>query len=221
MKVANTEIYPWASLQEVGDYFIVVEKDSGKTASFMKQTVWIRNRYCKQRGQNLRYAAFATSYGCVVFLAEVDGQVPDYDFAMSTGIYGIMREPTGSAGRHVEAVSPKPPPPRPLTTYEKTQRMSREQREANLPWWYENGKLFWNANPNVVKRPQDLDNFLKRTFPFGPNDPYPEEYELDENLFRKTREQVDAEFEEEEARLEESWQEEYEDSETDSEGEGE
>lgn len=170
-------VYPWHTLQRVGDYFIITnEWKGGNTYAFMNATVAQRNSYFKGK---MKYACVKTTYGCIVFLAQTSDNLPEYDYEPYPNIYAVAvnigRDPD------VEPLGNRPYA-RELTQQEKVERMSPEMRRANLPWWYEYGKLVWN--PLIPKRQVDVDAFFASNFTFGPDDPYPEFYALDDALMR-------------------------------------
>lgn len=193
--MSRVEIYPWSTLTEVGDYFAVTTELRPDAQSFMYATVAQRNSYRKGL---MKYACSKTTYGCIVMLVQVGEDVPDYDYSPAPG---ILARAEGQAA--VPAlITQRPdnlglrPPVRELSQAEKIERMTRETKLANLPWWFEDGKLLWN--PGVPKRKEDVEAYVAQKFAFGANDPYPEFYNLDENFVRLTREQTMLEEDDEE-----------------------
>lgn len=187
--MSRESLYPWAALERVGDYFVVDEEASGKSARFMKQTVWIRNKLCAEKGLGLRYAVAQTSYGCVVFLAQTHESLPEGGVETSPGIHTYATDISQVPSPRSTTLGTRPKPQK-MSQSERVARMSAAQREANLPWWWDSGRLIWNMNPRIKKRPEDLDAFMEKRFSFRPDDPYPDEYWLDEDLMRKSDEQI-------------------------------
>ena len=193
--MSRVEIYPWSTLTEVGDYFAVTTELRPDAQSFMYATVAQRNSY--RRGL-MKYACSKTTYGCIVMLVQVGDEVPDHDYSPAPGILARVE------GKPATGVPMKPrlpalgnrPPVKELSQSEKVARMTRESKNANLPWWYEGGKLLWN--PAVPKRKEDVEAYIGQKFAFGPDDPYPEFYNLDNNLTRIERERTMLEEDDEE-----------------------
>jgi len=171
--LSRQEVYPWATLVKVGDYFFVTDDFKANAHYFMNATVAQRNKHHKGRA---KYTCVKTTYGCIVMLVQVADNVPPYDYEVVQGIYA-----SAAAFDHTaEQLLGNKPKARELTHAEKVARLPLEVKQANLPWWYEGSKLLWN--PNIQKRKEDQEAWFARSFPFGPNDPYPEFYNLDENF---------------------------------------
>jgi hypothetical protein len=165
-------MYPWSSLTEVGDYFLVLEET--RAYAHMSATVSMRNLSMKGR---MKYAAVRTTYGTIVMLAQVRDDLPEYDVAITEGLLA-----------RVNRVGPSPTPPlggrpvgRELSVHEKVSRMSPEQRAANLPWWYDPMSMKLIGNGNVMREPE-LSQWINGTFHPHKDAPYPEHYNLDDNL---------------------------------------
>lgn len=180
--MSREEVYPWATLTQVGDYFLVTEEFRPNCHYFMNATVAQRNKYYKGRA---KYTCVKTTYGCIVMLVQVGEDMPGYDYAVMGGVFASAKRFDHTATQPLG----NRPKARELSQYEKIQRMSQPGRVDNLPWWYDGGKLVWNNNG--AKRPEDLDAWLNNRFPFGPNDPYPEFYMLDENLIKRAEPVLD------------------------------
>lgn len=170
--MTRTPIYPWETLQKVGDYFIVLESYRVQAHYFMNATVAQRN---KQKAGQFKYSCIKTSYGCIVMLVQIGEDIPPYDYVVMEGIMAVATF-DGSAKQELG----NKPLARELTQQELIMRMSPEVRAANLPWWREpNGKL--TMNPNIAKR-RDMEKFAAGEFNPGPNDPYPSYYNLGPDL---------------------------------------
>lgn len=184
--MSRTEIYPWAMLTEVGDYFAV--PTSFKPYSYMSMLVAQRN-YKTVSGQKL--TTHKTTYGTIVMLAQVRDELPPYEFLSAEGIMSITdkrylmklaREPHDPTGEK---------PTRPVRTVSQMVNvMTLEAKQANLPWWYEKGKLVFN--PRVATK-EDLDAWVSKQKTFNKDAPYPDYYHLDEDLTRKSSVAVAAE----------------------------
>ena len=174
--MAKTELYPWSTLQKVGDYFIVMEEF--KPYHYMNAIVSVRNNY--QRGK-FKYSCVKTTYGCIVMLAQVQDYMPEYDVEIAEGLRALVT----STGPRDRAPLGNRPETRELTVSEKVNRMSPEVRENNLPWWYDgvNGKLVWNGK---IANKSDTEQYFKGWRP-DKNEPYPEIYDLDSNLIKRDR----------------------------------
>lgn len=174
--MSRTEIYPWSTLQEVGDYFVVTDDFKPSAHYFMNATVAQRNKHYKDRA---KYTCVKTTYGCIVMLVQKDDFLPPYDYEVVPGIFAVAKrfdhkaeQPLGNAPRGRE-----------LLMQEKIDMLPQQVKQANLPWWWENGKLLWN--PAIPKRKEDVEAFINKTFKFGPNDPYPEFYDLGDDFRRR------------------------------------
>lgn len=185
-----SEMYPWSTLEKVGDYFLVLE--SFKTYVHMNATIAVRNRNMRDR---MKYVCTKTTYGSIVMVAQILDHVPEYEVEILPGL--LAR--TTNVGPSPVSLGNKPQV-RELTQQEKVNRMSAEQRAANLPWWYD-PKTRTLLVSNLVKEPE-LSLWMAKKFNPGAETPYPEHYNLDENLLKKTREQIMHEDDDEE---EEEW----------------
>ncbi len=173
--MSRTPIYPWETLQRVGDYFIVLESYRPQAHYFMNATVAQRN---KQKSGQFKYCCIKTSYGCIVMLAQIGEDIPPYDYEVVEGVLGVATF-DGSAKQELG----NKPLGRELTQQELVMRMSHEVKMFNLPWWREsNGKLFMNHG---VAKKRDIEKWARGEFNPGPNDPYPEYYDLGPDLLRR------------------------------------
>lgn len=184
--MSRQEIYPWSTLNEVGDYFVVPHtfKKHGDIRRYMN----VKNSQMKHKYK----------YGCVengdttnvVLLCRI-GELPPYEFTNEVGIMCMVsRKDTvrsARAGEETTALGVKPLAPK-RTQEQIIAAMSPEERQANLPWWYDprNGKLL--VNTRLIREPE-ATLFHENKFRPSPTAPYPEHYGLDENLRLKTREQ--------------------------------
>lgn len=186
--MSRTEIYPWSLLTEVGDYFAVPEKV--KPFAYMSALVAQRNY---RTASSVRLSANKTTYGTIVMVVQIQDREPPYEYLSPEGIMAITgKQHVASA---IRGDLGERPVMRKRTVSEIVKQMSVEVKEANLPWWYDpktNNLVF---NPKVAT-PEDLEKWYSKQKMPGPNDPYPEYYHLDENLIRKSREQIMAEEDE-------------------------
>lgn len=184
--MSRIEIYPWSTLQKVGDYFVVTEDFKANSHYFMNATVAQRNKHKKSV---FKYTCVKTTYGCIVMLVQIGDDVPPYDYEVVDGIYAIA---TAFDNTATQPLGNKPKA-RELTHKEKVDRLPLAVKQENLPWWYEDGKLLWN--PKVEKRREDTEAYYKGTFQFGAMDPYPEFYNLGSDFRKKsdTEEHIESE----------------------------
>lgn len=183
--MSRKEIYPWSLLCEVGDYFMVPVEF--KSYEEVKRYVSVKNSLMKY---SIRYDCVKNDNVTVVMLMSIMGELPPYEYINE---YGIMcnasRRDTLRAAKAGEetVLGVKPTVPK-RTQAQIIARMSAEERQANLPWWYDpsNGKLL--VNTRLIKEPEGT-LFHENKFRPSPEAPYPEHYNLDENLRLKTREQ--------------------------------
>lgn len=188
--MSRQAVYPWATLEKVGDYFIVTEAMRPSAHYFMNATVAQRNKHMAGK---IKYCCIKTSYGCIVMVAQVADHIPPYDYEVIPGLFAVANRFDHTATQPLG----NKPQARELTQAEKVARMTFDVRNANLPWWWDNGKFLWNGNIKK-KRSEDVDAFVNKNMAhFGnANTPYPEFYNLDENLIRRVEEVVDDEEEE-------------------------
>lgn len=191
--MGRSETYPWSLLTEVGDYFCVMTET--KPFSYMSMLVSQRNYRFKDR----KFSCVKTSYGSIVLLAQLLDETPPYEFnhegiLCSTSRQHLIRS-------HVHAPDPAAPGERPVAPPRTQQQivamMSPEQREYNLPWWKDpkTGQLLFNGK---VATMADAEKWVSKTWRPDPDAPYPDYYHLDENLQRKSRDQLMMETEEDE-----------------------
>lgn len=185
--MARDEIYPWSTLRNVGDYFIVETKV--RPYSYVSQLVSQRNYRVKS--QKLSYTK--TDYGTIVMLAEIPGEYPPIGYEYTLGVYtGPIMERVFEVEKEAEAPGARPLP-RVLTMKERVARMSVEEKNANLPWWYDpkNNQLL--VNTRLIKEPEST-MWMEKRFTPNVNDPYPEHYNLDDDLkIKRDEEQEDEE----------------------------
>jgi hypothetical protein len=177
--MARTEIYPWTTLESVGDYFFVLSEF--RDYYHMNATVAQRNKHYSGR---MKYACVRTTYGSLIVLAQVHSDTPTHDYEVVEGVYAksAATEP-GEGDVRTQVLGKRPEVRRQLTQQERISRMPRGVRLANLPWWWEGTDFVWNVG--VRRRPEDVESYMSGNFKFGPNDPYPEFYRLDENFVRR------------------------------------
>jgi hypothetical protein len=186
--MSRLEVYPWSTLEKVGDYFVVTSDFEKKPAHyFMNATVAQRNKHMQGR---MKYSCIKTSYGCIVMVVQVEDHIPPYDYEVIPGIYAkatfdhTATQPLGDRPKNRE-----------LTMQEKIDRLPYEVKLANLPWWWEKGEFRWNGELKK-KRREDVDAFFaKDRSKFQPNMPYPEFYNLGEDFRIRTEEFLDDEEE--------------------------
>lgn len=188
--MSRVEVYPWSTLEKVGDYFVVTSDFEKKPAHyFMNATVAQRNKHMNGR---MKYSCIKTSYGCIVMVVQVEDHIPPYDYEVITGIYArassfdpTATQPLGNRPQNRE-----------LTMQEKIDRLPYQVKIENLPWWWEKGEFRWNGELKR-KRREDVDAFFaKDRSKFQPNMPYPEFYNLGED-FRIRKEETLLDEEEE------------------------
>lgn len=189
--MAGNSVYPWDGLKVPGDYFVVDAEV--KNPSYMKAVVSNRNAMVK--GQ-FRYTCAKLTYGCMVVLVQVRDERVETKFEVSPGISLRTRAQDGIYDHQEAEVEAQQPdiPPTVLTQAERVSLMSFDEKVANLPWWFDDRteKLVWNGK---VLTPEDADRYMGKVLP-NKSTPYPEHYHLDENLRRKTHEQIMAEEDE-------------------------
>jgi hypothetical protein len=174
--MARTEMYPWSLLTEVGDYFCV--PDSFKPHSYMSLLVSQRNYRMKGIA---KYACEKTSYGSIVIMAQVGEELPPYEFVSAEGILSISARAVGIDKTHKISIGDAPVLPK-RTQQKLIDMMSPEMKQRNLPWWFDSRSEKWVTNPAVIK-PTDVDKYILGGQPFpSAEDPYPEYYNLDEDL---------------------------------------
>lgn len=191
--MSRFEMYPWSLMTEVGDYFAVPTEF--KPFSYVSQLVTQRNY---RAGSRVKMTAVKVNYGTIVLVAQVLGELPPYEYKSPEGIMSIsskqrMRELLTSHGTPLgeRAVAPI------RTVSQIVNAMSWEAKNANLPWWYDpkSHALVFNAR---VATAEDTDKWFRKEPMPGKDEPYPEYYGLDENLTKKTRQQLMDEEPEEE-----------------------
>lgn len=166
-----SEMYPWSTLENVGDYFIVMEEF--KPYVHMNATISVRNRNMRGR---MKYVCAKTSYGSIVMVAQVADVVPSHEVEIVPGLYAR----TVNVGPSPVQLGNKPQA-REFTQQEKVNRMTWQVRNANLPWWYDPVKRNLVVNPDLIKDPE-AELFYRKQFNPGAETPYPDHYNLDENL---------------------------------------
>lgn len=193
--MSRPEMYPWSLLTVPGDYFIV--SDAVKPYPYISAMVSQRNY---RLGGN-RYAVARCNEGAMVILTRGDELPTPYDSELSPGIF-IKKAIQSKAQVNLDdgdnpyklRLTPQEPK---LSQMEIISRMTPEEKQANLPWWYDpkTGKTLINGK---VMDEEDADKYVGRREKLpGPNDPYPKKYNLDENLRRIPRHLVDDGDEEE------------------------
>jgi hypothetical protein len=175
--MSRAEMYPWSLLTEVGDYFAV--PSTLKPFSYMSQLIAQRNY---RGGTGVRLTAVKTSYGTIILVSQVGEELPPYDFLSPEGIYSVQSK------QHVRSQGPGSPlGERPTAPKRKVSeivaRMSIDEKLHNLPWWYDDKGTFVMNSKIAVKADHERW-FTKQPMP-GKDVPYPDYYNLDENLHRK------------------------------------
>jgi len=174
--MSRQAVYPWVTLEKVGDYFIVTEEMRPSAHYFMNATVAQRNKHMAGK---MKYCCIKTTYGCIVMVAQVGEDLPPYDYEVMPGLFAVAstfdNKATQPLGNRPQA--------RELTMQEKIDRLPPAVKFANLPWWWENGKFFWNGGNIKRYRKEDIDaRFASNMAHFAPDKPYPDFYNLDENF---------------------------------------
>lgn len=192
--MAKPEIYPWSLLTEVGDYFCV----PADLKPFPYVSQYVTQKNYRLVGQ-MKYSATKTSYGTIVMLAQIGEETPPYEFNSPEGILSStsrkhlissMYDKADQKRLGEKAVVAE------RTIQQKVNAMSWEVRNANLPWWYDPKKGTLVVNPEVIKEPEATLFYTKQFNP-GPDMPYPDHYNLDENLLRRSEAPATEEEEEE------------------------
>jgi hypothetical protein len=173
------ELYPWSTLEKVGDYFLVLS--SFKPYHHMNATISVRNRNMRGR---MKYSCTQTTYGSIVMLAQVLDHLPEHEVEILEGLLArttnVGPSPVSLGNRPIN---------RPLTQQERVDRMSPEVRASNLPWWYDPKTRQLICGP-LIKEPE-LSQWFNKQFNPGAETPYPAHYNLDENLYLKQVEEED------------------------------
>lgn len=175
--MSRSEIYPWSLLVEVGDYFAVPTEM--KPFSYMSALVSQRN----YKNTKIKFSATRTTYGTIVMVAQVGEEPPPYDYKSADGIMAIEGKRKLRSQDHNTPLGDRPNMP-PRSVKQIVASMSPETREANLPWWTDprTGKLVFNSK---VATPEDLEKWYR-----GEKLPehYPDYYDLDSSLIKRTPE---------------------------------
>lgn len=173
--MSRTEVYPWSLLTEVGDYFAV--PDTVKPYSYMSQLIAQRNY---RAGKGLKLTTVKTTYGTIVLVAQIGDELPPFEFRTPEGILAVTsRENVKRSQDHNTPLGERPT--RPVRSQrEIVAAMTTDMKIANLPWWYD-GKGTLVFNPKVAT-PEDLDRWYNKQKMPGPDDPYPDYYNLDEYM---------------------------------------
>lgn len=181
-------MYPWSLLTEVGDYFAVPQEL--KPFTYMSMLVSQRNY---RGGTGVRLAATKTTYGTIVMVTQVREEKPPFEYLSPEGIMSITGKQHVRSQDHTTPVGERARVAK-RTISQIVALMPIEQREANLPWWYnQKGQLIFN--PKVATE-ADLEKWYNKEKMPGPDVPYPDYYKLDENLIR--HEEPDEEIDEDE-----------------------
>lgn len=193
--MSRAEIYPWSLLTEVGDYFTVPE--AFKPNSYVSAMVSQRN----YRLQGLkRFVAAKTSYGTIVMLCQINEEMPPYEFMTPDGVTGSTSRQQLIMDAQVQD-SELPMSNRPIrvkrTQSQIVAQMALQVKQENLPWWHDprTGKLV--TNPKLMQEPE-TSLWLKNQFAPGPDDPYPEHYNLGPDMMRRSREDMLSDVDDEE-----------------------
>lgn len=182
--MSRAGIYPWDMLQEVGDYFAVPE--TFKPYAYMSALVSQRNY--KEKG-NRRYSCERTTYGSIVLLAQIREEIPDFDFCSDHGIMTMsVREMVGKPKDLATPLGDR------IKAPERTQEqivagMSQQVKEANLPWWRDPKGGGVIVNQRVATK-KDIERWIRKEWVPNPEAPYPDYYNLDENLMKKNQERL-------------------------------
>jgi hypothetical protein len=172
-------MYPWSMLTEVGDYFAVPAEF--KHFAYVSALVAQRNY---RTASKVRYSATKTSYGTIVMVAQVGEEKPPFEYLSPEGIMSVTsRAAIRAQGPHTALGERATVAKR--TVSQIVGQMSVEQKEANLPWWYDKkGQLVFNSK---VATPADLERWYNKEKMPGKDEPYPAYYDLDENLTKRER----------------------------------
>ena len=187
--MSKAEMYPWSMLSEVGDYFIVPYHF--KQHSYVSMLISQRNYKCVD---SKKYSASKTHHGTIVMVIEFNKELPAYEFKTEQG---ILCSSSRKFAQSLEAQS-LPVGERPQTSQrrlvDRVAVMSVDERNSNLPWWYDpkNGKLLWNGK---VADEADTARYMGGWHP--PTDfEYIEKYGLDYHLNKKVQHEGDQDEEE-------------------------
>lgn len=186
--MSRTELYPWSMLTEVGDYFVVPA--SFKPSGYVCQLVAQRNY---KGGYGIKLSATKLSYGTIVMVVQVRDEVAPHDYISPEGILSITGKQYLRSQDHTTPLGERPQVAK-RTVSQIVALMPIEQREANLPWWYDKkGQLIFNSK---IATQADLERWYNKEKMPGKDEPYPAYYNLDENLIK--RDEPDDEVDEEE-----------------------
>src|SRR6266511_623191 len=199
--MSRNETYPWSLLTEVGDYFCV--PSSFKPYQYVSMMVAQKNY---RLAGTLKYTTVKTTYGCIVLLCQVSDEEPAHEFVTPEGILASTsrRHLIAQAEAPSSSLGERPSVPK-RTVSQITDAMHWTIREANLPWWFDPRTRKLVVNPKLIQEPES-SLWMSKEFNPDKDDPYPEHYHLDQDLMRKTRDQIMAEeAEEAESEEEEDW----------------
>jgi hypothetical protein len=184
------ELYPWSSLTEVGDFFIISE--SLKPYNYVSAYVSQRNH--RLDGEMI-YSCKKIPGGTYVSLAYYDGWDPGTLEEFGEDVWVGKAGGGGPAPKGIVEIAEEKRGIRAAAVERETQekriaRLSRQHKIENLPWWWENGKPVLNSR---VMSHADTEKYVlgRKTVP-GPNEPYPAHYRLDENFVRHAEEDEDS-----------------------------
>lgn len=177
------ETYPWTSLTEVGDFFVVSE--TVRPYSYVSAYVSQRNH--RLNGEMI-YACKKIPGGTHVSLAYREGWDPKVLDEFTPNVWVGRAGAGGSAPKGIVEIAEEV---RAKETQEKrVARLSLEHKMENLPWWWDKGKPLLNSRV-LTESDRRKYGVGKQPVP-GPNEPYPSYYNLDENFIRHVDEDEDS-----------------------------
>lgn len=171
--MSRTETYPWSRLKYPGDYFIVMA--DFKPYTYVAAMVAQHN----YKDKNRRYVASKCDEGTIVLLAWEMGVPTLFDDMFTPGVMIKLYSHDETVKPQTTAFIQGQMETRHLTQEQKINLMTREDKLINLPWWWEDGRPILGKKMDR----EDVTKYVvqKQKIP-GPNVPYPDKYNLDENL---------------------------------------
>lgn len=184
--LSRAEIYPWSTLTQVGDFFVVSE--TVRPYSYVAAYVSQRNH--RLNGEMI-YACRKIPGATYVSLAYYEGWSPVVleEFGDNIWVGRVAEGGSGVSGPvGIESIAAKVAERE--TQEKRVARLSLEHKMENLPWWWDKGKPLLNSRV-LTESDRRKYGVGKQPVP-GPNEPYPSYYNLDENFIRHVDEDEDS-----------------------------